>query len=39
MLTLKPWTARADAKELGLARTKVEELLRLGVLPRWEVRA
>ena len=39
MLTLKPWTARADAKELGLARTKVEESLRLGALPRWEVRA
>jgi type IV secretory pathway TraG/TraD family ATPase VirD4 len=39
MLTLKPWTQRADARELGLARTNVEELLRLGALPRWEVRA
>jgi len=39
MLTLKPWTLRADARELALARTNVEELLRLGALPRWEVRA
>ena len=39
MLTLKPWTLRADARELALARTRVEELLRLGALPGWEVRA
>jgi len=39
MLTLKPWTLRADARELALARTNVEELLRLGALPRFEVRA
>jgi len=39
MLTLKPWTQRADARELGIARTNVEELLRHGALPQWEVRA
>jgi len=39
MLTLKPWTLRADARELELARAEVEERLRVGALPRWEVRA
>jgi type IV secretory pathway TraG/TraD family ATPase VirD4 len=32
MLTLKPWTARADAKELKLERESVEESLRTGAL-------
>jgi type IV secretory pathway TraG/TraD family ATPase VirD4 len=30
MLTLKPWTARADAAELRMDRAAVEETLRLG---------
>ncbi|MFI4971081.1 MAG: type IV secretory system conjugative DNA transfer family protein [Hyphomicrobiales bacterium] len=32
MLTLRPWTARADAKELMVERTAVEESLRTGAL-------
>jgi hypothetical protein len=32
MLTLRPWTARADAKELKLERESVEESLRTGAL-------
>ena len=32
MLTLRPWTARADAKELRVERTAVEESLRTGAL-------
>lgn len=32
ILTLQPWTARADAKELRVERTAVEESLRTGAL-------
>jgi len=32
MLTLRPWTALADAQELGLARNAVEESLRTAAL-------